>query len=53
MLPKNILKEATCLIKNSHKLPNISQRSLQGKRRIILRIILRSMMPNEHPASPN
>ena len=38
------MKEAPCLKKKSHKLPNVSQRIPHSKRRI-----LQSVKPNEHP----
>ena len=44
MLQENILKEAPCLYKSSHGLPNISPRFVRSTQRI-----LRSPMPNKHP----
>ena len=44
ILQENILNEASCLNKTSHKLPNISQIILRCKWRT-----LRSPMPDEHP----
>ena len=44
MLQENILKEAPRLIESSRKLPNVCQRILHSKRKI-----LRSPMSNEHP----
>ena len=44
MLQENILKEAPRLIESSRKLPNVCQRILHSKWKI-----LRSPMSNEHP----
>ena len=44
MLQENILKEAPRLIESNRKLPNVCQRILHSKWKI-----LRSPMSNEHP----